>query len=77
MRKAAPATYALTAWTIKEIGGKYYIAPTAYFDDKARWSKLYTTLQRACTAIARKLAAEWHERDQRRRDFYGQTVRAS
>jgi len=47
--------------------------PTASFDDKQRWSKSYTTLQRACTAIARKLAQEWTTRNERRRASYGLT----
>ncbi len=70
-RPIPPATFALKAWTIKQRGGKFYISPTASFDDKTRWSKPYTTLQHACTAIARKLADEWRGRDQRRRQFHG------
>ncbi len=66
-----PATFALKAWTIKEHGGRFYIAPTASFDDKAKWSKPYATLQRACTAIARKLAEEWTTRNDRRRAVHG------
>ena len=72
-RPIPPATYALKAWTVKQHGDKFYIAPTASFDDRTRWSKPYTTLQRACTAIARKLAREWQSRDNRRREFYGRT----
>jgi hypothetical protein len=70
-RPIPQAVFALKAWTIKESGGKYYISPTAAFDDKTRWSKPYDSLQRACTAIGRKLATEWQERDMRRRDFHG------
>jgi hypothetical protein len=72
-RPIPQAVYALTQWTIRrnEKDGKYYIAPTASFDDKTRWSKPYDSLQRACTAIARKLASEWQQRDKRRRDFHG------
>jgi len=66
-----PAIYALRAWTIKERGDKFVIAPTASFDDKARWSKPYASLQSATQAIARKLAEEWRERDERRRTFHG------
>jgi hypothetical protein len=71
MARPTGAIFALKAWTIKESGGKYYISPTGCFDDRVRWSKPYQTLQRACTAIARKLAAEWQERDERRRHFHG------
>jgi hypothetical protein len=70
-RPMPQAVFALKAWTIKESGGKYYVSPTASFDDKTRWSKPYDSLQRACTAIARKLASEWQQRDKRRRDFHG------
>jgi hypothetical protein len=74
MSKPIPqAIYALQAWTIKESNGKFFISPTAAFDDKSRWSKQYDSLQRACTAIARKLASEWQARDRRRREFHGIT----
>jgi hypothetical protein len=63
--------FALQAWTIKQQGGKFYIAATASFEDRARWSKPYDSLQRACTAIARKLAQEWQTRAARRRAHYG------
>ena len=72
-RPIPPAVFALKAWTIKEHGGKFYIAPTASLDDKRRWSKTYATLQSACTAIARKLAEEWTTRNERRRASYGLT----
>jgi hypothetical protein len=65
-----PALFALKAWTIKKQGEKYYISPTATFDDKTRWSKGYDSLQSACQAIARKLAEEWTEREVRRRSFH-------
>jgi hypothetical protein len=71
MARPSPATYALKAWTIRGSDGKFYISPTASFDDKTKWSKPYTTLQRACTAIARKLAEEWTARNERRREFHG------
>lgn len=67
-----PAIYALTAWAVKKVNGKWYIAPTgARFDERAQWSKPYATLQRATTAIARKLADEVQKRHKRRCDFYG------
>ena len=68
-----PATFALKAWTIKQQGEKFYIAPTASFDDKQRWSKSYATLQHACTAIARKHADEWLMRNKKRTTSYGLT----
>ena len=70
-RPIPPAVFALKAWTIKEHSGKFYIAPTASFDDKQRWSKSYTTLQRASAAIAGKLAQEWLSRNKRRCAHYG------
>lgn len=66
-----PAIYALSAWTVKKSNGKWYIAPTARFEDKPPWSKPYATLQRATTAIARKLADEVITRHKRRCERYG------
>ena len=68
---APPAIYALRDWTVKKANGKWYIAPTARFEDKPQWSKPYATLQRATTAIARKLADEVMRRHKRRCDYYG------
>ena len=70
-REPPPAIYALTAWTVKKVNGKWYIAPTARFDEKNSWSKPYATLQRATTAIARKLADEVQKRHNRRCERYG------
>ena len=70
-RPIPPAVFALKAWTIKQHGDKFYVAPTAAFDDKMKWSKPYATLQRATTAIARKLADEWLQRNDRQQKFYG------
>ena len=70
-RPIPQAVFALKAWTIKQQGEKFYISPSAAFDDKTRWSKPYDSLQRACSAIARKLASEWQQRDKRRREFHG------
>jgi hypothetical protein len=70
-RPIPPAVFALRAWTIKQQGDKFYIAPTAVFDDRQRWSKGYDTLQRACMAIARKHVEEWLKRNKRRKHFYG------
>jgi hypothetical protein len=57
--------FALKSWTIKCDNDRYFISPTACFDDKHRWSKPYQTLQRATNAIARKLQQEFLERDKR------------
>ena len=65
------AIYALQSWSVKKSGSKWYIAPTARFEDKPPWSKPYATLQRATTAIARKLADEVMKRHKRRCDHYG------
>ena len=45
-------------WSVKKVNGKWYISQAARFDDKEQWSRPYETLQRATTAIARKLADE-------------------
>jgi hypothetical protein len=70
-RPIPPATFALKSWTIKMQNDKYFVAPTASFDDKTRWSKSYATLQHACTAIARKLAEEWTTRNKKRAASHG------
>lgn len=54
--------FALKAWTVKVEQDKFYICPTAYFDDKNRWSGPYKSLQHATNAIARKLQAEFVKR---------------
>jgi hypothetical protein len=53
--------FALRAYTVKVKGNAYFIAPTG----RTTWSGPYATLQHATTAIARKLAREFIERDQR------------
>ena len=55
-----PAIYALRVWSVKKVNGKWYISQAARFDDKEQWSRPYDTLQRATTAIARKMAEEVH-----------------
>jgi hypothetical protein len=70
-RPIPPALFAMKSWRIKKQGNKFFIAPTAAFDDRVKWSKPYATLQRACTAIARHMADEWRERNERRRRHYG------
>jgi hypothetical protein len=68
---AEPAIYALRVWSVKKVNGKWYISQAARFDDKAEWSRPYETLQRATTAIARKMAEEVMRRHKRHCDFYG------
>ena len=70
-RPIPPALFALKSWTIKMQNEKFYIAPTAHFDEKTRWSRAYASLQSATQAVARKLAEEWREREARRRKFHG------
>ena len=69
-RPIPPAVFALKAWTIKESGGKYFISATGRFEDKPQWGKGYKSLQSACSAVARKLAEEWAERNARRCKFH-------
>jgi hypothetical protein len=66
-----PAVYALRVWSVKKVNGKWYISRAARFDDKEQWSKPYETLQRATTAIARKMAEEVMERHSARCRHYG------
>jgi len=66
-----PAIYALRMWSVKKVKGKWHISPAARFDDKQQWSKPYETLQRATTAIARKMAEEVMTRHKRHCDYYG------
>jgi hypothetical protein len=55
--------YALRSWTIKKKGEEFFIAATAQ-SGTHRWRGPYANLQRATTAIARKLQAEfaWRHR---------------
>lgn len=71
LRPPPPAIYALRVWSVKKVNGKWYISLAARFDEKAQWSRPYETLQRATTAIARKIAEEVQERHKRRSDHYG------
>ena len=66
-----PAIYALRVWSVKKVNGKWYISRAARFDDKEQWSRPYETLQRATTAIARKITEEVIERHKRRCEHYG------
>jgi hypothetical protein len=57
---------ALRAWSVKKAeNGKFFISPTAYFQDKPKWQGPYASMQYATTAIARKLAEEFNEREKR------------
>jgi hypothetical protein len=56
--------YALGSWTIKKSGEKFFIAATAQ-SGTHRWRGPYTNLQRATTAIARKLQSEFVRRHNR------------
>jgi len=71
LHPAPPAIYALRMWSVKKVNGKWYISQAARFDDKAQWSRPYETLQRATTAIARKMAEEVQERHKRHCEYYG------
>jgi len=66
-----PAIYALRVWSVKKVNGKWYISQGARFDDKAAWSGPYETLQRATTAIARKMGDEVMKRHKRHYEHYG------
>ena len=56
--------YALRSYTIREQGGEFFVSPTG-IEGTHRWSKPYATLQRATTAIARKLQREFVRRHSR------------
>jgi hypothetical protein len=71
--KPTAQVYALTAWSVKQVGDKWYIAQTACFENKPTWSKPYASLHYATTAIARKLAQEVLARQKWRTKVYGAT----
>lgn len=58
-------TYSVGPFTINEDGERFYIAPSG----TNRYGKAYKTLRHACSAIARKLEAEYVERKNRRIAF--------
>lgn len=77
MTKPNGATvFALKAYSVKRSDDRFYIAPTAGFTDKPRWSKSYATLQAATAAIARQLAEEWLQRSKRQETFHRSRERA-
>lgn len=53
--------FALKGFTIKTEGAKFFVSPTG----RKTWSGPYKSLQHATTAIARKLAREFTERNGR------------
>jgi hypothetical protein len=53
--------YALKSWTIKKADERFYIAATSQ-SGTHKWRGPYATLQRATTAIARKLQWEFTRR---------------
>lgn len=57
--------YALKSWSIRKRGEQYFIAPTAQ-EGKHLWRGPYLTLQRAATAIARRLQWEFAKRQGRK-----------
>jgi hypothetical protein len=66
-RLTSARVFALQAWTIKvDEKGQYFISPTAYFEQKNRWSGPYRSLQHATNAIAGKLKHEVLDREKRR-----------
>jgi hypothetical protein len=56
--------FALKSWTIRKSGDRFYIAASAQ-EGKHRWRGPYANLQRATTAIARKLEWEFARRSKR------------
>jgi hypothetical protein len=53
--------FALKGFTIKTSDGKFFVSPTGH----NTWSGPYKSLQHATTAIARKLAREFTQRETR------------
>jgi hypothetical protein len=56
--------YALRSWTIRKSGEQFFIAASAQ-SGTHRWRGPYANLQRATTAIARKLQHEFTRRHNR------------
>jgi hypothetical protein len=76
MRQNGATVFALKGYSIKQVGEKFYMAPTACFTEKERWGKSYSTLHAATAAIARRLAEEWRERSKRQETFHRRRERA-
>lgn len=56
--------FALKGFTIKTKAGQFFVSPT----DRNQWAGPYKSLQHATTAIARRLAHEFTERNARLRE---------
>jgi hypothetical protein len=54
--------YALDSYTIKESGGRFFIAKTG----TNRYGRPYASLRLACLGITRRMEAEYVERKNRR-----------
>jgi hypothetical protein len=63
MSTGEPIVFALSSYTIKQDGNQFFVSKTW---ERSSWSKPYSSLRHACTAIARNLQREWTEREQRR-----------
>lgn len=58
--------YALGSYAVRETDdGKFFVAPIG----TTKWGKPHKSLRHACTAIARKLEAEYVDRKNRRLAF--------
>jgi hypothetical protein len=66
-----PAVYALRVWSVKKVNGKLHVSRAARFDDKEAWKGPYDTINRATTAIARKMTEEVTARHLARNKNYG------
>lgn len=69
-QKAKPAlsaerVFALKGWSVRTKDGKFFAAPTAYFDEKPKWLGPFKSLQSTTAAIARRLSEEFSERKTR------------
>jgi hypothetical protein len=60
--------FALRGYTVKVENGKFYVAPTF---DQSTYAGPYKSLQHATTAIARKLAKEFSDRNAKLDAFHG------
>ena len=56
-----PRVFALKGFTIKSDRGQFFVAPTGH----SSWTGPYKSLHHATTAIARKLAREFTQRNAR------------
>lgn len=69
LKRVDPSLYvcALTSWTIRQSGDRFYICPTG----TGKYGRKYKTLRHACMGIARKLEAEYARRKARSASYYG------